>query len=349
MKFTTTTICLLMTGIGAAGMIVAAPQAGPDRPASATTRGSQADHDMAPAAAGIRGARSKAQPPLHFPEGYVIDPPDLIRVEVVEALPGRSISGERLVRPDGKISLGFYGDVYVAGLTLRAAKAQIVEHLSNYLTDEVLGLLERDHATGDYRRDQASQLVRKRPEETDRVLVDVVAHNSKIYYVLGDVRLPGRFSLTGNETVLDALDSAGGLLHASSAQETDIRLVRPAPPGGCCEQILPVSLAAITAGGDPTTNYQLMPRDRLIVRADRGAGSDRSIRGAAAQRGRPTESQSSRPYASTVRAEPADDGGSEGGDGSEYRSALRDLDRRLGAVERKLDRIIEALEHRGDR
>ena len=47
---------------------------------------------------------------------YVVEPPDLILVEVLEALPGRPISGERLVRPDGKISLGFYGEVYVAGL-----------------------------------------------------------------------------------------------------------------------------------------------------------------------------------------------------------------------------------------
>src|SRR6478752_3366129 len=57
---------------------------------------------------------------------YVVEPPDLLIVEVLEALPGRPISGERLVRPDGKISLGFYGDVYVAGLTLPEVKEKIV-------------------------------------------------------------------------------------------------------------------------------------------------------------------------------------------------------------------------------
>src|SRR5262249_31405891 len=41
-----------------------------------------------------------------------------------------------------------------------------------------------------------------------------------------------------------------------------------APPGACCEQLLPVNLAAITSGGDPTTNYQLMPGDRLVVYRD---------------------------------------------------------------------------------
>src|SRR5580704_6531926 len=53
---------------------------------------------------------------------YVVESPDMMIVEVLEALPGRPISGERLVRPDGAISLGFYGDVYVAGLTVPEIK-----------------------------------------------------------------------------------------------------------------------------------------------------------------------------------------------------------------------------------
>src|SRR3954447_1847018 len=57
---------------------------------------------------------------------YVVEPPDLIQIEVLEALPGRPIAGERLVRPDGKISLGFYGDVYVAGLSPDEIKEKVV-------------------------------------------------------------------------------------------------------------------------------------------------------------------------------------------------------------------------------
>ena len=63
---------------------------------------------------------------------YVLEPPDLLLVEVLDALPGRPISGERLVRPDGKISLGFYGEVYVAGLTMPEVKEKIVLHLRKY-------------------------------------------------------------------------------------------------------------------------------------------------------------------------------------------------------------------------
>lgn len=190
---------------------------------------------------------------------YVVEPPDLVLVEVLEALPGRPISGERLVRPDGKISLGFYGEVYVAGLTIPEVKEKIVLHLRKYLTDETLGLFEIDNETGKITKNID-------PKDSDRVFVDVTAYNSKNYYVLGDVAAPGRLPVTGNETVLDALNFAGGLLPTAAPQ--NIRLVRPAPPGACCEQTLPVNLAAITSGGDPTTNYQLMPGDRIVVYRD---------------------------------------------------------------------------------
>ena len=63
-------------------------------------------------------------------------------MEVLEALPGRPISGERLVRPDGTVSLGFYGEVEVAGLTIPEAKEKIVQHMRKYLKDETLGLVE---------------------------------------------------------------------------------------------------------------------------------------------------------------------------------------------------------------
>jgi len=189
---------------------------------------------------------------------YVIEPPDIIVVEVLEALPGRPITGERLVKPDGKISLGFYGEVYVAGLTTTEIKEKVILHLREYLTDEVLGLIQINRET--------SKMEERSPTESNRVFVDITSFNSKVYYVQGDVGVPGRLPITGNETVLDAIQYAGGL--TPTAAPTNIRLVRPAPPGACCEQLLPVNLAAIVNGGDSTTNYQLMPGDRLVVYRD---------------------------------------------------------------------------------
>ncbi len=96
------------------------------------------------------------KPPASFPDDppphegalialpNVVEPPDLILVEVLEALPGMPISGERLLRPDGMISLGFYGDVYVKGMTLDQVKVEIIKQLRRYLTDESLGLETRE-------------------------------------------------------------------------------------------------------------------------------------------------------------------------------------------------------------
>ncbi len=199
---------------------------------------------------------------------YVVEPPDLVLVEVLEALPGRPISGERLVRPDGKITLGFYGDVYVAGLTLSGGQGERSSSTSASTSPTSCW------ACRDRRRDRYSRSSTRRPEKPElidpkdsiTVFVDVTAYNSKNYYVLGDVLITGKLPITGNETVLDAINYAGGLMPTAAPQ--NIRLVRPAPPGACCEQVLPVNLAAITSGGDPTTNYQIMPGDRLIVYRD---------------------------------------------------------------------------------
>jgi polysaccharide export outer membrane protein len=124
--------------------------------------------------------------------------------------------------------------------------------------DEPLGLIKEDEETGEF--------IAVPPAESNRVIVDVAAYNSKYYYVQGDVGAPGRLPITGNETVLDAVQFAGGLMPTAAPQ--NVRLVRPAPPGACCEQVLPVNLSAIINAGDPTTNYQLMPGDRLMVYRD---------------------------------------------------------------------------------
>jgi polysaccharide biosynthesis/export protein len=196
---------------------------------------------------------------------YVVEPPDLLLVEVLEALPGRPIQGERLVRPDGKISLGFYGEVYVAGLTTAEIKEKVVLHLRQFMPDDVLGLFKLDdNKTPEDTSDD--KFIPVDPKDSDRVFVDVTAYNSKAYYVQGDVAAPGRMPITGNETVLDAINYAGGLIATAAPQ--NIRLVRPAPPGACCEQVLPVNLAAIVSAGDTTTNYQLMPGDRIMVYRD---------------------------------------------------------------------------------
>jgi len=244
-------------------------------------------------------------PPREFEKvsmpDYVVEPPDIIVVEVLQALPGRPITGERLVRPDGKISLGFYGEVHVASLTTAEVKAKVIEHLREYLNDEQLGLMRIDEKTG------RPAIVA--PAKSSSVFVDVTAYNSKVYYVQGDVGTPGRLPITGNETVLDAIQYAGGLV--PSASPTKIRLVRPAKDSAP-EKILEVDLLAIVERGESKTNYQIMPGDRLIA-------------------SRP-------PATATAPVEPK---------AGAAPAAAEDLEARLREMERKLELILKRLEGSG--
>ncbi len=79
---------------------------------------------------------------------YRVESPDLLLIEVLEALPGRPITGERLIRPDGKISLGFYGEIHVVGLTADQVKVKVILHLRRFLTDQGLGLIGFDETGG---------------------------------------------------------------------------------------------------------------------------------------------------------------------------------------------------------
>ena len=162
-----------------------------------------------------------------------------VSISLVSSAGAQQITGQHLVGPDGRVNLGTYGAVYVAGMTIEQARAAIEEQLKLKL-------------------------------EGPEVFVDILAYNSKVYYVvtagggLGDnvVRAP----ITGNETVLDAVATIGGISQQSS---TKMWIARPAPNGTGCEQILPIAWDDITKGASTATNYQMMPGDRLFIAADK--------------------------------------------------------------------------------
>jgi polysaccharide export outer membrane protein len=169
------------------------------------------------------------------------------RVEVFEGQTAakQQVRGEHLVRPDGKVSLGSYGEVRVSGLTLTQAKAAIETQLAAQLADP-------------------------------QVTVDVASYNSSVYYVIFDGGGNGqrvyRLPVTGNETVLDAISRVNGLFPVSSQHA--IWVARPAPSSageateGPNDVVLPVDWVGITTRGHSATNYQLLPGDRLFVKAD---------------------------------------------------------------------------------
>ena len=190
-----------------------------------------------------------------YDRGTAGEPSGIAEPRVSVTLPNpqapQPVTGEHLVRPDGSVSLGIYGSVPVAGLTLAQVKAAVERQLSASIAD---------------------------PE----VNVDVLNYNSQVVYVITDgggfgesvARLP----VTGNETVLDAIAAVDGLSQISSK---NIWVARPKPargPGGplvaggaCgdeCGQVMPVDWRGITREGLTATNYQLLPGDRIYIQAD---------------------------------------------------------------------------------
>ncbi|HUG19591.1 MAG TPA: polysaccharide biosynthesis/export family protein [Planctomycetaceae bacterium] len=159
----------------------------------------------------------------------------------------QQVAGEHLVRPDGTISLGIYGDVYVTGMSLEEVRFTLQRHLSQFI---------------------------HQPE----VRVDVLAYNSKSIYVITDGGGFGervqKLPVTGNETVLDAIAAIEGLSEVSSKR---IWVARPAPAGTNAAQIMDVHWRAITQEGITSTNYQLFPGDRVYISADKMIQTDNFI------------------------------------------------------------------------
>ncbi len=177
---------------------------------------------------------------------YRIEPPDVIQIEMPKPVPLQSakvagtqpVSGQYLVGPDGTVNLRQYGRACVMGMTLAEARLAIQKQLAAYL---------------------------QAPEPT----VDVVAYNSKVYYIitqgagLGDnVR---RLPITGKETVLDAVSQVNGLSQISSK---NIWIARPSASDAKKERILSVDWDGITGHAATATNYQIFPGDRLYIGQD---------------------------------------------------------------------------------
>jgi len=178
----------------------------------------------------LTGSRAIPLPP------YVIEPPDILQVDVLgknlsAAQPG---SNQHLVGPDGRINLGSWGTVYVAGMTIEEARVAIEQAVGAFI-------------------------------ESPQVAVDVVAYNSKTYYVIheyGGNDTVQQLPITGNDTVLDAIANIGGL---KSPESTQVYVARQPRNGVGAPIILPVEWTKITKGYSASTNHQLLPGDRVFI------------------------------------------------------------------------------------
>ncbi|MBP3956178.1 SLBB domain-containing protein [Gemmata sp. G18] len=163
---------------------------------------------------------------------HVVEAGDTLLVQPVELDAPVRLPPDQPVQPDGTIDLGQYGRPVVAGKTLPEVEVQV-----------------RD-------------AIKSKEKNAVAVTVRLLARPGKVFYVLGEVNAPGAFPITGHDTVLSAITQAGGPTRRSSPQ--NIIVARPSAPDGC-RTVLPVCYTNIVQLGDTSTNYQILPGDRIFV------------------------------------------------------------------------------------
>ncbi len=124
------------------------------------------------------------------PKSYLIGPEDVLKIEVYK---DQDMSRIVNVRPDGKITMPYVGDLQAEGLT--------PERLASQLKEALAALI-------------------KNPD----VSVSVLAVNSKSFTVTGRVNRVGRVPLVTPMRVFDAIGLSGGF--QEFANQKDVQIVR---------------------------------------------------------------------------------------------------------------------------
>jgi len=156
---------------------------------------------------------------------YVIGVEDVLGVVVWGNNP---LSGQCIVRPDGKITLGLINDIVAAGLTPMQLGTQIGDRLKE------AGIL-------------------KAPQIT----VSVVAINSKKFQILGEIGKPGSYSVIQPTTVLEALVNAGGF--NAFANKKNIIIQRG-------KDRFKFNYNEVIKGKNTKQNILVQPKDLIIVK-----------------------------------------------------------------------------------
>ena len=161
-----------------------------------------------------------------LPPDYVIGPDDVLDVRFWK---DQDMSGEFVVRPDGRISVPLLNDVPAAGLTPEQLRVRLIEEARRYV-------------------------------ETPNATVIVKTINSRKVFITGQVEKPGPYPLTSRVTVVQLIAMAGGLREYADAgkiiiMRTDNGRVTP----------LRFDYTKLAEGRNVSQNVELRPGDTVIV------------------------------------------------------------------------------------
>jgi polysaccharide export outer membrane protein len=156
------------------------------------------------------------------PRTYMIGIQDVIAVRVWRE---RELSGDFVVRPDGKISMPLAGEIEADGITPDQLKTRIVEALTNFMN---------------------------RPEVT----LEVRQVNSKRFFITGEINRPGAFVVISPISVLEAISNAGGLKDFANGKK--IVIMRG-------NERLKFNYKEVIKGKNMEQNILLQPGDHIII------------------------------------------------------------------------------------
>ncbi len=157
---------------------------------------------------------------------YMVGEDDTLHISVWQ---NPDLEQEVVVRPDGKISFPLIGDIQASGLTITQLDDILTEKLVEYI---------------------------KHPE----VSVSVKRLGGKKVIVLGEVRTPGIYSVTGKRTILESIAMAGGFTnHAVVSSVILVRGGLEKPKG------IRLNLNRSLIKGDMSQNMSLFPEDIIFV------------------------------------------------------------------------------------
>jgi len=159
--------------------------------------------------------------------GYVVGEGDVLKITVYDH---PDLATKVRVNGDGQILMPLLGHVDVAGLTV----SQISKKLAKMLADGYL--------------------------VDPQVNVFIEEYGSKKAVILGMVKNPGLYELSGPTTLLELISKAGGL---SKDAGNKVTIKRIDPDGK--KEVINIDLKALMEGGDISLNVQIKDGDNVYV------------------------------------------------------------------------------------
>jgi polysaccharide export outer membrane protein len=136
----------------------------------------------------IRGSAEAMRQSSAAAQGYRLAPGDKVHVTVFNEA---NLSGDYVVSPDGRVTLPLAGGLQAAGLTLPQFQTSVTQLLKN-------GFVQDPNVT-------------------------ITASDLRPYYILGEVKKPGRYSYSPDLTVLNAVATAEGFTYRANTGAIYIR------------------------------------------------------------------------------------------------------------------------------